>query len=457
MARQSKPKPALRTASLSNQALIENLITMHNMVGANANAEIMEHLLRQEGNLDAILDDGERNAIADQYGWDIPTTGDRVAYIEDQIKRSTSEKGRKAWAALFDGDTLTDADAYHKLRNQRLREQIRQTRKKVEDGWRAAEARSVAIARTGGAETVSWEEGEDVPIERIPTFHPVLDRWFGTTVDEIIPKGKRKPVEVESHGIARGFSYAFGAKKGTGKTRLMVRMLRDMCGPRQTREDGVEFGGHTGLYIQSEVPQMARFRSMFLRGVWKPGQVAVEFAQVGLLDEVEYLVRRDEPDFLVIDSKDMIHEFQGPDGRVRDGMLRFNEMLVETGCTAFIISHISKSSGELKGSSMFGHSVDAIILGSPDEHNDARVNLIFDKNRGGEKLKPVRWKHGPKTIELDEGKVMTAPDKPDLTRLSSRTGSHATGSTAASILAAIEGASGRPAVRQAEAEPEAAE
>lgn len=448
MSRKSPPKTALLTAPLSNQALIENLITMHNMVGKNANAEILEHLLRQKENLDAIVDDDERNEMSDRYGWPIPTTGDRVDYIENQIVHSTSEKGRKAWAALIDDDKLIDPVGYHKLRNQRLNEQIRQTRKKVEDSWRQKEALSVWSARTGNGDTVNWEDGDDIPVERIPTFHPVIDEWFGTTTDEVIGKKRGSVIDYETHGIAKGFSYAFGAKKGTGKTRFMVRLLRDLCGPRQTREDGVEFGGKTGLYIQSEVPHMARFRSMFLRGVWKPGQVCVDFAQVGLLNEVERLVNRDRPDFLVIDSKDMIHEFQGPDGRVRDGMLRFNEMLINTGCTAFIISHIAKSSGDLKGSSMFGHSVDAIMLASPDEHSNGRVNIVFEKNRGGETNKPIRWKHGPKTIDLDEGKIIKSPGMPDMTRLTANRGEY---STSDSILSAIESASGRT-VRRSEEE-----
>lgn len=448
MARKSAPKPARRTAPLSNQALIEQCITMFNMTGENSNAEILERLLRQPHNLDSIIDDDEREKVAEEYGWEIPTSGDRVDYIHSQIKNSTSEKGRKAWSALIQNDRLIDVEGYHNLRNQRLREQIRQTKKKVETAWDKAEKASISARRTGSAEVVNWEEGEDNPIPRIPTFHPILDKWFGTTVDEIVPKGKRNPVEIETHGIAQGFSYAFGAQKGTGKTRVLVKLFGELCGPRKTREDGVEYGGGNGLYIQGEVPHMPRFRSMFLRNVWKSGQVNVNFAQVGLLEEISFLVERDRPDFLAIDSKDMIHEFHGPDGRVKEGMLRFNELLVNTGCTAFIVSHIAKSSGDLKGSSMFGHSVDAIILGTRDEHTEGRINLKFDKNRGGEANKPIRWRHTPTTIELDEGKVLKSKAKPDMTRLSAREGNHSRGSMANSILSAIEGASGRQAIRQ---------
>jgi KaiC/GvpD/RAD55 family RecA-like ATPase len=442
MPRKSEAKPAVRTATISNQARIENLITMHNIVGPDAVSEIMSHLLKQSDNLDAIVDDGERVSVAEQMGWDLPTEEERVDYVLAQIKRSTGAKGKATWQSCIKGDKLVDAKKYHKTRNQRLREQVRQTSKKVLDAWNEAENRQVALARTGGAETISWEEGEDFPVNRISTFHPALDRWFGSTLEEVKMPGKKESTEVETHGIAEGFSYALGAKKGTGKTRLMVRLLRDLCGPQKTREDGVRYGGHNGLYIQAEIPNMGRFRSTFLDGVWDRGQVSVDFAQVTLLDEVQHLVERDRPDFLVIDSKDMIHEFQGPDNRVREGMLRFNEMLVRCSCTAIVVSHIAKSSGDLKGSSMFGHSVDAIIHAAPDEQGEGRVLTFFDKNRGGETLKRMRWVHGPRTIELDEGKVIKSKDAPDLTRLAAR--NSGAGSTSDAILSAIEQATGRP-------------
>lgn len=450
MARKSTPKPARRTAPISNQALIEQCITTLNMTGENCISEIMGVLLRQRDNLDAIIDDGERAVVAEQYDWPLPSTADQVEYVQGQIKKSTAAKGRSQWQSLLIGNKISDLSAYHKLRNQRLREQIRQTKKKVDDAWDAAEKRAEITRSTGGAEAVSWEDAEDVVVTRIPTFHPKLDEWFGTTIDYEIPKGKRKPVEVRTSGVAQGFSHALGAPKGMGKTRLMVKFLGEMCGPRKTREDGVEYGGYTGLYAQAE-ESMGMFRSVFLRNVWKPGEVAVDFTEASLLDDLAYLIERDRPDFVVIDSKDMIHEFTGPDQRVRDGMLRFNELLARTGSTAFIISHVSKSSGDIKGSSMFGHMARAVILGEVDEYNEGRFSLKFDKNRAGETRKPIRWRHGPHTVELDEGKVIKSPDKPDLTRLSARSGGN-TGSTADSILTAIEMASGRAAVRREDPE-----
>ena len=451
MARTSAARPAFRQGTLSNQALIENLITTHNMVGEGANGEIMEHLLRQEANLDSILDDGERAAAAHQFGWDELTEADRVAYVEAQMQASTGAKGRATWAKLISGGKLTDRAAYHKLRNQRLREQIRQVKKKVETSWNEAERRASLTASIGGAEPTSWEDAEDEAIVRIPTGHPKLDLWFGRTVEEVERPGKKAPTIVETAGIARGFSYAVGAPKGMGKTRLMVRLLQDLCGPVQTREDGVEFGGGSGLYIQAE-ETMGMFRSLFLRGVWAPGEVNVQFSGASMLDEVQFFVERDEPDFIVIDSKDMIHEFTGPDNRVREGMLRFNELLANTGTTAFIISHVAKSSGDLKGSSMFGHMARAVIVGEVDEHSEGRFGLKFTKNRAGETRKMVRWRHGERCVDLDEGKVIKAKDKPDLTRLGARDGSGGS-DTAASILSAIEQATGRtPATEPASSE-----
>jgi KaiC/GvpD/RAD55 family RecA-like ATPase len=444
MARKSKPRPAYRQAHLSNQALIENLITTFNIVGPDANGEIMSHLLRQESNLDCIIDDGERAAVAEQYGWEEPTDSDRLEYIEGLIKNSTSAKGKREWSALVVGNHLTNRAAYHKLRNQRLREQIRQVKKKVETAWDEASRRAEITGSIGGAEPTSWEDAEDEPIIRIATGHPKLDSWFGRTIEEVKrPSGKVETVETA--GIARGFSYAVGAPKGMGKTRLMVRLLQDLCGPRQMREDGVEYGGGKGLYIQAE-ETMGMFRSLFLRGVWSPGEVDVEFSGASMLDDVQFFVERDRPEYIVIDSKDMIHEFTGPDGRVREGMLRFNELLANTGTTAFIISHVAKSSGDLKGSSMFGHMARAVIVGEVDEHSEGRFGLKFTKNRAGETRKLIRWRHGERSVELDEGKVIKSKDKPDLTRLGARDGS-GTPDVASSILAAIEQASGRPAAQ----------
>jgi hypothetical protein len=100
---------------------------------------------------------------------------------------------------------------------------------------------------------------------------------------------------------------------------------------------------------------------------------------------------------------------------------------------------------------MFGHMARAVILGELDEHGEGCFSLKFDKNRAGETRKPIRWRHGPHTVDLDEGKVIKSPDKPDLTRLSSRDGGN-TGSTVDSLLAAIEMASGRSAVRRQDSE-----
>lgn len=436
MARKSIPKKARQTAPLSNQALIAQCLTMFNMVDENSNQEILELLLRQEGNLDCIIDDAERVATASKYGWDLPTNDERVAYINSQINQSTSEKGRKAWMDMLKGDMLVNHKAYHALRNQRLREQIRQTKKKEEDASKAAEAQSIATNSSGRVESFCWSSVENIPLKRIPTFSSKLDEWFGSSIEYV--KRGNKEEEIRNHGMVKGFSYAFGAKQGMGKTRFLVRMLRDLCGPKQVRDDGIEFGGMSGLYIQGEMG-MSMFNSTFLRNVWKEGEVNVKFSEATLLRDVAHLVERDLPDIIVIDSKDMIYEFSGPPSRVKDGMLRFNELLERTGTTAIVTSHVSKSKGDLKGSSEFAYLCHAIILGRPDEHVEGHFNIWLDKNRSGPINNHLRWVHKQHTVEIDEDKVIKDPNKPEMTRLSARDGGT---DLASSILAGIEMAQG---------------
>jgi len=435
MARKSAPREAYRQSTLSNQALIESLMTTHNIVGEDSNSEILEHLLRQESNLDCIIDDDERCEVAEKFGWSLPTDADRVDTVLAQIKASTNAKGRANWASCIDGDVLVDAEKYHKVRNQRLKEQIRQVKKKVETSWDLAESKASATEASGGAEPVRWEDAKDAPLERLHTWHPKFDRWFGKTVDYIKRPGKADAI-VETCGVAKGFSYAIAAPQGMGKTRLMVKIMGKLCGPTKRREDGVMYGGNTGMYFQAE-ETMGMFVSTFLRNVWNRDLVNVTFSPASMLSEVEHYIRRDRPDFVVIDSRDMIHEFTGPDTRVKDGVMRFNELLAQTGTTAFIVCHVAKSTGDMKGSSMFGHMVRAVILGALDDHADGRFTLTFSKNRAGETRKAIRWKHEEHTVDLDEGSVIESVDKPDMTRLSD---TNSDMSLNDSILASIEAA-----------------
>lgn len=415
MARKSAPRPAYRQSTLSNQALIESLMTTHNIVGEDSNSEILEHLLKQESNLDCIIDEDERCAVAEKFGWALPTESDIVNNILAQIRASTNAKGKANWESCIDGDVLIDAAKYHKVRNQRLKEQIRQVKKKVETSWDVAENRSSLVEATGGAEPVRWEDAKDDPLERIQTWHPKFDRWFGRTIDYVKRPGKADAI-IETCGIAKGFSYAIAAPQGMGKTRLMVKIMGMLCGPTKRREDGVLYGGKTGMYFQAE-ETMSMFASVFLRNVWNRDLVNVTFSPASMLSEVEHYIRRDKPDFVVIDSRDMIHEFTGPDTRVKDGVMRFNELLAQTGTTAFIICHVAKSTGDMKGSSMFGHMVRAVIIGALDEHADGRFTMTFSKNRAGETRKSIRWKHEEHSVDLDEGSVIESIDKPDMARL----------------------------------------
>lgn len=421
MARKSAPKTVPSKAPMSNQFLIAQAINTFNMVGENSNQEILDMLLRQEHNLDCIIDDDERAAVAESYGWNLPTESDRVEYINNQVKLSTNEKGRNAWLSMLDGDVLVDRRAYHALRNQRLREQIRQTKKKEESANEAAEARALAINSTGRAEAVNWEDIESTPLKRVHTFHPKLDEWFGVTVDKetVKKRGKEEIREIRTYGMASGFSYVIGAGEGMGKTRFLIKLLGYLCGPKQVRDDGIEFGGLRGLYIQNEM-DMGMFTSTFLRNNWEPGKVNVSFSEASLLRDVDYLVRRDKPDIIVIDSRSMIYELNGPDSRVEDGMLRLNALLGEHSAIAFVTSHLSKTKGDLKGSTKFGHLAHATIIGNRDEHQERRFSLMFQKNRGGLTRKPIGFVHGDHGVELDEEKVIKSEGKPDMTRLSAR-------------------------------------
>lgn len=431
MPRKSAPRRARPQARSNNQDLIRGYIERDNIIGENANALILDLLTNQHSNLDCIIDDAERAAKASSMGWEEQSEEDRVSYIQEQMQTASPARQEK-WAEMINGGKLIDQRAYHKLRKQVLQEQIRQVRNKIEKEHAEADRRSDIIASSGGTEPTDWRVVESAPIKRFHTHSPELDQMFGTSYDMFDPADRSK---IPFHsGIARNFVYGLGADPGLGKTTFMVEILKHLCGPEKTRDDGVTYGGNKALYIQAECSQ-GMFAELFLKKVWKTSEVDCCLASANSLHQIEEALRKSQANILVIDSRDIIYELNGPKSRVEDGLRRLDGICEELGVTSFIIAH-NNQKGEIKGDRTFSYIVHAVMIGERDEETDGGFTISFPKkNRGGKTGPRIHCRHiSTGGIEIITNKSIEKDDSTEQTKIQASYTVGESGSLAAALL-----------------------
>jgi len=285
-----------------------------------------------------------------------------------------------------------------------LQEQIRSCRRKMIQAQVRAEIAQDMLDESGESGATSWEDIQEQPLKRVSTGITSLDRICGVTREYVCKEtGNTYP---ETWGPVIGKIYILAAEKGMGKTRLMTKLMATMCSEEGYFPDTMQpYGGLRGVYFQAESTKVD-FISTFVQGVWKKGSTKVSISGDTLLSEHERIVREVSPQVVVIDSKDMLHEFQTA-ALLESAIASYRRWAAELGFIVFIISHVNKA-GELKGNTRFGHAVDAIILGCRSEHDSDVFSLYFDKNRMGRIGQEIYFRHTETTIEeYDSSEIKT--------------------------------------------------
>jgi len=438
-----------------NDHLIRDAIKVFNLSGSDDGPQILGLLQQHRQNIDTIIDDDQRVALCVEKGWEEPTEAERVAIIHDFIK-SSGEKSESEWISCLSADRkrVVNLPKYFKLRAQRLREQIRQIRRKMREAEKkmAREMDAHQSQIEGNPLSVSWATALDdeaqVPIERVPTGDPLLDEWFGFELGE---NGEK------IGGMTQGHTYLVGAERGMGKTRWLVEMCGRLCGPCQIDYMGREFGGLRGLYIQGEeTPQ--RFAKMFASKVWRPDVHDVHLSDTAVfMAQHESLIRQLRPQLVIIDSKDMMKDWRHPRD-AENAVKLYNHWAEKYGFILFVISHVN-AKGEIKGGTNLPHMVRAVIKGYKDQHDPHSFHLLMDKNRGSQANGTIRWRHEEDTVHLVDPKkghtVVKTELSPDMAVLSETVIEATAKPVASTLLDAVEAAErgeGLPAAQRIEPE-----
>jgi KaiC/GvpD/RAD55 family RecA-like ATPase len=413
LARKSKIKVSdTRTPTIPNEDLIRETIIRHKLLDSDDNEMILDLLLHQEHNLDAVVDAVARKNLCAKRGWSEPTENDRIEFClkaagngetvrKIQFRRCVSENLKK----------LVAQKEYHTLRRTRLMEQIRKCRGQIMRAQIKAEKAQSFVEDCGDAGATDWSEIDSKPLPRISTGIPSFDAIFGVTPEHVCEEtGKNVP---EKWGPVVGKVYALAAEQGMGKTRLMVKVLKKMCGPRaRTEGDNAQwYGGNQGVYFQAE-SNKGDFVSTFVRNVWVEGETKVSIAGDTLLEAHERIVREVKPQVVIIDSKDMLYEFK-TGSLLENAIKMYRNWAAEVGFVLIIISHVNKE-GKLKGRTEFGHAVDAVLCGARSDHDDDLFSLMFTKNRMGKIKKEAWFKHTPTTVEEWDSSLIKTEINPNL-------------------------------------------
>lgn len=390
------------TAKKRNEDLIRDAIEVFKLTD---NDEVFDLLLNDPQNFESIENDIKRAKAYKKSGLSEPTAEMRAARCIDRRGDGTTKRQRD-WSRCVKSGNLTDQSFYHSLCRVRLSEQIRKVRGQVERSWIQAAAQQEIAEQTGECGAVHHSVVESDPLPRISTGIEALDKICGTTLEHIDKvTGKKVP---EQWGFVRGFVYALGAAEGVGKTRLMVSLLKDICSPKAGKSwfGGrlSKIGGLRGLYFQAELAR-SQFVSVFTDNVWE-GETNVLLSGDTMLSKHFELIDEVEPDIVVIDSKDMLHEFKRHNLFER-AILSYKRKAVECGFVLIIISHLNKE-GRLKGSNILAYLVDATLYANPSNHNRDVFFISFGKNRAGRTKQDVHFKHGQFGVKYwDKGIIET--------------------------------------------------
>lgn len=411
MAKRQSPKLRANqfpTAERRNEDLIRDAIEQFKITN---NSEVFDLITRHVQNFEAIEDDALRSQSYEKAGVNEITDEERVNRCVTSRGDGTTKRQRD-WARCINNGRLTNRGLYHSLCKTRLMEQIRKVRGQVEKAWIHASTQQEIAEQSGECGAIHHSNVDPDPLPRISTGIEELDKICGTTpahTDEV--SGKEIP---DQWGFVRGFVYAFGAAEGVGKTRLMVSLLKDICSPKSKKSwfDGRQsrVGGLRGLYFQAELAR-SQFVSVFTNKVWDE-DTNIMLSGDTMLEKHFSLIDQVEPDIVVIDSKDMLHEFKRANLFER-AFMQYKRKAVENGFVLIVISHLNKE-GKLKGSNMMAYLADATLYANPMKHDRDLFSVAYGKNRSGRTKVQVHFRHNQTGVEYWEKGVKRTELDPDL-------------------------------------------
>lgn len=336
--------------SIPNEHLMQDLIVTF---GRERN-EVVETLLLYPRNVDCIVDDAQRTAVCKWLGISEPCMAERVLYVKDQIAKSSGTGD--VWAALLEKDRIKDLAGYHRLRYQRLDEQV--GRSLTQERYR----RNKVTANGGerNALVVRVEHIGNVNIQRNQTGLEGLDLLGG--------QERKNPSVI---GYCVGDLVLVGGEAGVGKTKLMLQAMAVASGP---------FVNDTALYLQSEF-DLPTFKARYCEGLIK-GDEDLYISSANTMEDIIEAIYKTKPRWVVIDSKDKVQECRTAAGWERF-QRRMHEVARDVKCTPFIITHLNQGK-DIYGGNRIKHDVDTVMILTKqrDIPNCFRA-AIESKNRGG--------------------------------------------------------------------------
>lgn len=340
MARTSKAAPRDQGESLTNEQRIGVLLQQ----GLD-NDTIFYVLTKNKSNIATIDDDEQRRKHAEKYECPCPPF-DKVARqrLMEQIRKCKSRY-------KMDNEEL---DLYDSLRE--------------DDG----SARSI----------------KDIPIVDIPRFSLGID-----SLDQLLGSD---PINKQV-GMPCGSVLILGASKGTGKTRLSVKIAANVGDPKRGKD---EKGNEGVLYIQNE-EKVEIFRSRSAK-FWTPKHKILVSSSDNLIQQAA-LINKHRPKLIMIDSIDDTRQAKFAAGK-QATLCAYKALAADLGCAFWIISHVN-GEGNIKGGTYAGHKVDIELLArrlmSPVEF----VIECPEKNRYGATGKSAWFMHTPEDIVAIEKKT----------------------------------------------------
>ena len=337
--------------SIPNEHLMQDLIVTF---GRERN-EVVETLLLYPRNVDCIVDDAQRKAVCSWLGVTEPSMTERVMYVKDQIAKSSGTGD--TWAALLVKDKIADLPAYHKLRYQRLDEQV--GRSLTQERYR----RNKTTANKSQEKSKLVMRVEHIGNVNIQRDHTGLEGF-----DLLGGQEKKNP---ETIGFCVGDLVLVGGEAGVGKTKMLLQAMSIASGP---------FVNDTALYMQSEF-DLPTFKAKYCEGVIQ-GDEDLFISAANTMEDIIEAIYQTKPRWVVIDSKDKVQECRTSAGWERF-QRRMREVARDVKCTIFIVTHLNQG-GDIYGGSKIKHDVDVVMLltKQKDVPNCFRA-AVPSKNRGG--------------------------------------------------------------------------
>ncbi|MBT6047304.1 AAA family ATPase [candidate division WWE3 bacterium] len=177
----------------------------------------------------------------------------------------------------------------------------------------------------------SLNDIEYTQILRLSTGFPYLDRAFGSTMHG----------NIESFGMPCGRIVFASGEPGVGKTRFGIAVIKN-----------INARGGKILVFQGEVPPQ-EFKQ-WTGNVTYPHKLFV--SDDTKIDQIIKYIRQEIPTFVVIDSANMIDDYEKP-SEIRQILDDLKAAVADTGCVCFMIGHLTKD-GKMKGNADVAHLVD---------------------------------------------------------------------------------------------------